>query len=76
MPIYYVIVEIKQVPPVYFACYHILEVVECDINDRQAQEKAFNKYGSAIIGSGRNIQAMYFYREPANPIRGFNNANI
>lgn len=63
MPIYYVIAE--MIPYQYqIPVWRIIKVIECDIEDFRT---LYDKEVTPLLGAGRNIQAMFFYREPANP---------
>lgn len=66
MPIYYVIMEMKMIPGVWVSVWDIIKVIECDLEDASTM---YNKEVAPLLMSSRQIQAMYFYREPANPLQ-------
>ncbi len=66
MPIYYVIMEQKMLPGAYVSIWDILKVIECDLEDAP---DLWNKEVEPLYQNARRIQVMYFYREPANPIK-------
>jgi hypothetical protein len=67
MPIYYVIMEMKRIPGVYISVWDILKVISCDLED--ASGIYDKEVGPLQYGTGRQIQTMCFYREPANPLQ-------
>ena len=66
MPIYYVICEQRTVPSIFMNVFFVVKVVECDLGDIQ---HIWDRDLRPLIGDGRNIIAMVFYREPSNPFK-------
>ena len=68
MPIYFVVAEQIMQPYLRFNVWKIIKTIECSIDDI---DKIYHTEVVPLLqGSGRNIQAMYFYREPPNPFSG------